>query len=71
MIYKSFKMTFCLNLFLFSLLSVASSIDLGQLMAIRPGDFPSKDLKLTGTLPEAKYKISVWSYGQLSTRCSL
>lgn len=57
--YSSLKMTFCLALFLISQLSVASSFDLGQLMAIMPGDLPGKDLKLSGTLPEAKYKIQV------------
>jgi hypothetical protein len=61
MMFKSFKMTFCLALFLFAFLSMASPFDLEQLMAIRPGDVPSKDLKLTGVLPEAKYRIQIES----------
>ena len=59
MMYKSLKMTFCLALFLFAFLCMASPFDLEQLTAIRPGDLPSKDLKLIGSLPEAKYKIKL------------
>ena len=40
---------------------MASPFGLEQLMAIRPGDEPSKDLKLSGVLPEAKYNIQVES----------
>jgi hypothetical protein len=57
--FKYLKMTFCLWLFLFTLISVASSLDLVQLMALSPGELLTKDMKLSGVLPEVKYQIQV------------
>ena len=59
MMFKYLKMTVCLSLFLFTLITVASSFDLGQLLALRPGGLITKAMKLSGTLPEAKYQIQV------------
>lgn len=51
--------TVFLVLFFVPILALASGFDLKQLLAIVPGDPVSKDLKLSGVLPEARYKIQV------------
>ena len=57
MMFKYLKMTFCLSLFLSTLVSVAATLDFGQLIALTPGEILTKDMKLSGTRPEAKYQI--------------